>query len=420
MRLPPHARRLARAIPDGHRSPRSLQAPLWRSIAVFRFASVAYAAGLAAVDGEPYRHLGWAWAVLATMAAWTALTTVAYASPRHRGPWILTADLLVTAAALLSTALLQYPASIRAGAMPVTAIWVAGPVLAWAVSGGMGAGAAAAVVLGGCDLFLRHQSLAGAYKSPVLNGSVVLVLAGVVVGYVSTLAERAERALQRVTEIEAASRERERLARGIHDSVLQVLALVQRRGSEAGGEAAELGRMAGEQERALRALMTDGGGNGAQPPAPVGTADLGALLAGERSATVSVITPAEHVPLPAHTAHETVAAVRAALDNVRRHCHAGTRAWVLVDDDGDTVTVITRDDGPGIPPGRLAAAAAEGRLGVAQSIRGRIRDLGGTAAVTSGPEAGTEITLRVPRAAPGTGGGAVAARRARDLGFRYG
>ena len=49
-------------------------------------------------------------------------------------------------------------------------------------------------------------------------------------------------------QVEAATRERERLARGIHDSVLQVLALVRRRGEELGGEAAELGRLAGEQE----------------------------------------------------------------------------------------------------------------------------------------------------------------------------
>ena len=50
-------------------------------------------------------------------------------------------------------------------------------------------------------------------------------------------------------------RERERLARDIHDGVLQVLALVGRRGREAGGEAAELGRLAAEQELALRALI---------------------------------------------------------------------------------------------------------------------------------------------------------------------
>jgi hypothetical protein len=74
---------------------------------------------------------------------------------------------------------------------------VAGPVLAWAVAGGIRAGAAAAVGLGGCDLTLRHQSLLGAYRSTALNGSVLLLLAGVVVSYVSRPATTAEQALQR-------------------------------------------------------------------------------------------------------------------------------------------------------------------------------------------------------------------------------
>lgn len=39
--------------------------------------------------------------------------------------------------------------------------------------------------------------------------------------------------------------------------------------------------------------------------------------------------------------------------------------------------MTVRDDGPGIPEGRLAQAEGEGRLGVALSIRGRLRDLGG-------------------------------------------
>jgi len=96
---------------------------------------------------------------------------------------------------------------------------------------------------------------------------------------------------------------------------------------------------------------------------------------------------------------ETTAAVRAAIDNVRRHCGASAKAWVLVDDEGETVTVTVRDDGPGMPTGRLAEAAAEGRLGVSQSMRGRMRDLGGSADISSAPGAGTEVRLRVPRTA---------------------
>jgi signal transduction histidine kinase len=68
-----------------------------------------------------------------------------------------------------------------------------------------------------------------------------------------------------------------------------------------------------------------------------------------------------------------------------------------VEDEPGRVTVTVRDDGPGIPEGRLAQAESEGRLGVAQSIRGRLRDLGGAAELVSVPGQGTEVELTVPR-----------------------
>jgi len=375
----------------------SLQAPLWRSIAVFRFASLVYAAVLLAIRHRYYEHWGWAWVVLAAMIAWTAVTTLAYSMPARRTWSLLSADLVVTVLALLSTALLQYPLAMHIGVMPVTATWLAGPALTWAVVGGARAGAVAAVIIGGCAVLLRlkHPPMTGAYQSTALDGPIILLMAGMLVGYISTLMTRAERALQRATEIEAASRERERLARTMHDSVLQVLAMVQRRGAEAGGEAAEIGRLAGEQEAALRALVT---GAGVESPRN-GELDLSASLAREASALVSVITPAGPVLLTERAVTETTAAAREAIDNVRRHCGASAKAWVLVDDEGEAVSVTIRDDGPGIPAGRLAEAAAEGRLGVSQSIRGRIRDLGGSADISSAPGTGTEVRLRVPRTA---------------------
>jgi signal transduction histidine kinase len=372
----------------------SLQAPLWRSIAVFRFASIVYAAVLLGIRPEYYKNWGWAWAVIAAMTLWTLVSTVGYASPARRTWLLLGMDLVVTALALLSTALLQTPQATKIGVMPVTATWLAGPALAWAVVGGARAGVAAALVIGACDVSLRWP-ISGTYRSTALDGPVILLLAAALVGYVSVLSEHAERALQRATQIEAASRERERLARTIHDSVLQVLAMVQRRGAEAGGQAAELGRLAGEQEAALRTLIA-----GDEPGLTgAGGLDLSALLSREASALVSVVTPADPVILTERAVTETTAAVRAAIDNVRRHCGAAARAWVLVDDEGVAVNVTIRDDGPGIPAGRLDEAAAEGRLGVSQSISGRIRDLGGSADISSTPGAGTEVRLRVPRAA---------------------
>jgi signal transduction histidine kinase len=375
--------------------PVGLQAPLWRAIAAFRFASLAYAAALIAVDHASYSRLLAAWAVLAGMIAWTALTSVAYSSPARRTPALLTADLGVTAAALLSTVFLQHPRDVGAGAMPVTATWVAGPVLAWAVASGIRGGVASAAIMAACDIALRRPSWSAIAHGSQLSGPIMLMLAGVFVGYLSSLAARAELALQRATEIEAASRERERLARGIHDSVLQVLALVQRRGAEAGGEAAEIGRLAGEQETALRNLIAAGA-----EQAPSGELDIRTLLSAESTVTVSVITPAEPVWLPAETARELASAVRAALDNVRQHCAGGTRAWVLVEDEGGRVAVTVRDEGQGIAPGRLAEAEADGRLGVRHAICGRVRDLGGSAVLTSAPGSGTEVRLQIPAAAP--------------------
>jgi signal transduction histidine kinase len=333
-----------------------------------------------------YSRLDWAWAVLAVMTGWTIATTFLYARPgRHTA--LLLADLMVTAGLLLSTFALQYPHAIRHGVMPVTAIWVAGPVLAWAVGYGRRAGAVTAVVLSACDFVLRDGAL-----TVVLNGAVLLLLAGVIVGHLARLATEVEQERQHVVQVEAASRERERLARDIHDSVLQVLALVQRRGAEAGGEAAELGRLAGQQEAALRAMV-----GRLRPQEDGARVDIRALLQPLGSERVTVSAPANVVLMDRGAAGELTSAVGAALDNVRRHCGERARAWLLIEDEPEVITVTIRDDGPGIPDGRLAEAAAAGRLGISHSIRGRIRDLGGAATITSVPDEGTEVQLRLPR-----------------------
>lgn len=362
----------------------TIETPFWRAIAVYRFCSLGYAAVLV-IEADAYGNPGPAWSVLVLMTAWTVFATYAYSRERLRGWPLLTADLLVTAACLLSSVWVQGFDGPR-GAMPITATWVAAPVVAWAVYAGRRAGAAAAAVIAALDVWLRGVGVLDLNTVPV-NGAVLLFLAGVVIGHVARLAKQAEARMQRAVEIEAAGRERERLARGIHDSVLQVLALVQRRGAEIGGEAAELGRLAGEQEAVLRELVR----TAPRPPAAE-SADLNDHLRRHASATVTVATPATPVELPARTVEELSAAVGNALDNVRRHCPEGTRVWILVEAEDGAVTVTVRDDGPGIPEGRLEEAERLGRLGVSQSIRGRVAALGGRVTIASSPD-GTEIEM---------------------------
>ncbi|HEY3868655.1 MAG TPA: DUF5931 domain-containing protein [Actinocrinis sp.] len=360
--------------------------PLWRSLAVFRFAAVAFAALVALNESAHFDHPLGAAAILLAMALWTVFTSFEFR--RRGGPRgvLLVADLAITCACLLGTRLVVPSDDI---AFTVPMVWIAGPVISWAVALGRWAAGCAALVISACSVVVRSGiDLTGVTEAGLL------LLAGTATGHLVILTARAEQRVQQAAEAQASARERTRLARGIHDSVLQVLALVERRGAEIGGEAAELGRLAGEQGAALRALVV---AEAEAAPEAGGWEDLTGALARAAGAAVSFAAPADPVRLPAPAVAEVAAAVAAALDNVARHVGAEAKAWLLLEDEGDHVVVTVRDEGPGIAPGRLAEAAAGGRLGVASSIRGRIEDLGGAVEISSIPGQGTEIEMRVPR-----------------------
>ncbi|MEV0717426.1 DUF5931 domain-containing protein [Asanoa sp. NPDC050611] len=365
-----------------------LQGPLWRAIVVYRFASLAFALALIVSNAADYRRPLASIPVAVVLVGWTIAASWLFARPERRRWPLLIADLAVTSGVLLSAEWVVGREALGSGTPGLAVAWLAAPVLAWAVAGGRRLGILAALLIGLADLAVRPRMTQSS-----LTGTTLMLLAAVGVGHVARLGAIAEARLQRATELEAANRERERLARHIHDSVLQVLALVRRRGASLDGEAGELARLAGEQEAALRRLIA----TGAPPPSATGVVDLGALVSAYASDVVSVAAPATAVPLPAEAATQLAAAVAAALDNAARHAGADARVFVLVEDEPDSVTVTVRDDGAGIAPGRLAAAELEGRLGVAQAIRGRITDLGGTVRIHSAPGQGTEIELVVPK-----------------------
>ncbi len=360
---------------------------LWPAVTVFRVAALGYAGALVVADHAGYRRPGAGLAVLAAMVAWTAAMTVANATRRGRGWLAVAADLAVCAALTVASRWIQTDHQLHGGGgVPLTTVWAAAPVIAAAFVGGPWGGAAGAAVMSAAWVATRGSHVG-------LFGTLVLFfLVGVVGGYVVRLVVRADAQLAEAVRLEAATRERDRLARAVHDGVLQVLALVRRRAGELGGAGPELAELAGEQEFALRTLIT-------RPPAPTGSADLDlrTVLAPTRSGRVQVSAPAGPVPLPERTARETAAAVGAALDNVRVHAGPDEPAFVLVEDLGATVVVTVRDGGPGIPPGRLERAAADGRLGVASSIRARVAELGGSVSITSAPGRGTEVEITVPR-----------------------
>jgi signal transduction histidine kinase len=373
---------------------------LYRALAVLRLVVLAYAVVLNAVRWREFEHPVAGWAVVGAMVAWTAFATWAYDEARRRTLTLLVADLAVACAALLSTPYVQSQAMLDRHAATIPSFWVMAAVLAWSATRGWLGGVVAAAAVAVCDLAVRDVPTGTTWGNIFL-----LVLAAGVVGYSASLLREATEARARAERVAATMEERARLARVVHDGVLQVLALVQRRGLELGGEVEDLGRLAGEQEVALRALVQGdaaraGGHSAARGP----VSDLMPSLAEMGSRTVTVSGPGGPVGLPGPVVDELASVVRACLDNVARHVGPDAPAWVLVEDLGDSVVVTVRDEGPGIPAGRLEAAQAEGRLGVRESVRGRVADLGGSAVLVTGPGQGTEWELTVPREIGSTGG----------------
>jgi signal transduction histidine kinase len=392
----------------------SVELPLWRALAGFRVLTMLYAVGLFATAHDEFPRPWLAVGYYAVLVVWTLATLPRVQNAASCTKRFLAVDLTIALTGILLTPLADTSERIAEGGPTLPSIWTAGSVLAFAIKGGWRWAAGASTAVAVANLIER-----GTPARDTVHNVILVCIASIAIGYVVEVARASERTLARALEIEAATRERERLARDIHDSVLQVLAMVQRRGAVIGGEAAELGRLAGEQEVALRTLVSGGlthvsrvsenAAEGAvvravEEPDDDGPVDLRALLTPFASARVSLAEPGAPVPMEPEAGRELAAAVGAALDNVREHAGDGARAWILVEDWPDEVIVTVRDDGPGIPEGRLAQAEGEGRLGVALSIRGRLRDLGGSAELISVPGQGTEVELKVPKVSRGKAG----------------
>ena len=330
------------------------------------------------------------WLLFAVLIGWSAACGVAYLQGFGRRPaWVL-AELAVVVALMLSTVFVaseqwalnnqSWPTTLWATNATISAAILLGPI--YGMLTGVVIVAANTVAKGVLNYDLGR------------NATVVIELAvGLGVGMAAQTARRAHAELERAARLTARTEERERLSRQVHDGAIQVLALVSRRGREIGGETAELAELAGEQERALRRLVSFADAE----PRVGALSDIGALLRRRASDRVSVSVPADPVLLDANVAEELFAAAGNALDNAAAHAGPDARAYVLLEDLGDSVTVSIRDDGVGIPDRRLEEAVSEGRVGIAKSIVGRMNWLGGSAKLNTGPGCGTEWELTIPR-----------------------
>jgi signal transduction histidine kinase len=364
--------------------------PLWRAAQVFRLLSCLYALGFQIAVNDDLDHPTIGWLLFAVLIAWSIACAYAYLDGfGRRLTWVL-AELVVVVALMLSTEFVASEQWALDNQSWPTTLWATNATISAAILLGPIYGMLSGVVI------VAGSTLAKGVLNYDLgrNATVVIELAvGLGVGMAAQTARRAHADLERAARLTARTEERERLSRQVHDGAIQVLALVSRRGREIGGETAELAELAGEQERALRRLVSSGD----VEPRLGELTDIGALLRQRASDRVSVSVPAEPVLLDATVAEELFAAAGNALDNAAAHAGPDARAYVLLEDLGQSVTVSIRDDGVGIEDGRLAEAVGEGRLGIAKSIVGRMNWLGGSAKLNTGPGCGTEWELTIPR-----------------------
>ena len=186
--------------------------------------------------------------------------------------------------------------------------------------------------------------------------------------------------------------ERAEIAAHLHDSVLQTLALIQRRA----GNETDVVRLARAQERELRGwLYRDPGKEAGQLSEGIKTA--AADVEDSLGHAVEVVTVGDCAMTERHEA--LVQAAREAMLNAARHGGGAVSVYLEVTD--GAAEVFVKDRGPGFDPDAVPAD----RLGVRESIVGRMNRHGGTATITSTQD-GTEVRLRLALSAGAPAGDA--------------
>lgn len=239
-------------------------------------------------------------------------------------------------------------------------------------------------IAGGLALLLNHRTVAALF--PI--GGVLLVLAGLVVVF-GPWWLRVARDLVVERQARARAEERADMAARVHDSVLQTLALIQRRADQP----SQVVGLARAQERELRSWLFEG-----RAPGSLG-AEASTFAEGiaciERDVEASHDIRVEAVTVGDRLIDEDVSALleatREAAVNAAKWSGAPTVS--LFAEVGDRlVSVFVRDRGAGFSPGEVP----DDRRGLTESIVGRMARHGGTAKIRSDPGEGTEVTLELP------------------------
>jgi signal transduction histidine kinase/phage shock protein PspC (stress-responsive transcriptional regulator) len=259
---------------------------------------------------------------------------------------------------------------------------VAPPPRAEVAAGVYRGGFGVALVVGAGLLFLQSAGALGPLRDVVL-GAVVIVVSSALI--LAPFLWRLGRNLAQERSERIRSQERAELAAHLHDSVLQTLALVQKRADDPRAVAT----IARRQERELRAWLWDPGAPAADASLAAALRAAGAEVEDAHGVPVEVVTVGD-APLDERAA-ALVAAAREALTNAAKFAGDAGPVALYAEADADGLAVFVRDRGAGFEP----AAVPADRRGVRDSILGRMERHGGWADVHPAPGGGTEVELHL-------------------------
>jgi len=369
-----------------------LHVPLFRAHLVVRVVLMVLAIGLNLVRLDRAAHPGWLVACCAAMVVVTAGTAVLYIREQRRRAWVFAADVLITVVLIVISPTVLGPDLVSESIASAIPYWSAAAPLAVALWRGWAVSSLAAAAVAIASLVMSPT-----IGPRVVADQVLLLLLCLTVGYFTSRLRITTREREQMYAVAAGMAERQRLARIVHDGVLQVLAMVEREGRALGPRGMRLARAAHDQEAQLRALLQDTDIDVAAPSAvDVTHTNLSAILDKHASHSVSIATPAGTVLVEPQRAIEINAAITEALTNVSKHAGPEAKAWVLLEREGDELIISIRDNGRGGTEAEFAAAGDRGRMGMRHSIHGRLADLGGTATLRTAPGRGTEWEFRIP------------------------
>lgn len=239
--------------------------------------------------------------------------------------------------------------------------------------------AGAVLIVGGAFVFLGEAGLLKASRRTIIEMLVLVAALSLVVGP-SLL--RLARSLANERSQRIRSQERADVAAHLHDSVLQTLALIQRRA----GDPREVSRLARSQERELRHWLFEPGTQLVAETLATALREVAEDVEGIHGVRIEVVTVGDCALDERLKA--MAAATREALTNAAKFAGEG-QIDLYAEVDDERVQVFVRDHGAGFDP--LAIPAD--RRGLRQSIIERMHRHGGRAEIDAQTGRGTEIEL---------------------------